>query len=306
MKNLVYFLTALSLLAMTGCEKQEEFGKAQSQEGFNFRMVPDVKSFNLADENPTINFTMYSETENIRKVDVVVELFQFLDNKSTSRIKVKEIDGASLANDGSSKLTITLQELADAVKVDVASLGGGDVFTIYNVVELENGNVYPDTLMLGGKPVINTENSFFTSGATTSYTAQLNFPMVCSISSPFTGAYTITDDCGLFSGTVQLTPVAGNPTQRSFSATFAIPGCCSFDGIGFSPDFVCGRVFVAKQSVGLGCGGGSNVDVVTSGIDVLGPGAYDDLDDSQFTANVFYSNPDCFGGFHCTLTFTKQ
>jgi hypothetical protein len=306
MKKIIYSIVLLSLAVLIGCEQQQEFGLAQSQTGFNFRMIPDVRSFNLADPNPTVNFTMYSETGNIRKVDVVVELFQFLNDASTARFPVKQIDGSALTNDGSSKLSISLQEMADAVNVDVSELGGGDVFTIINVVELENGNVYPDTLLLGGEEFINSENSFSTAGATTSYTAQLNFPMVCSVSSPFTGTYTISDDCGLFGGTTTLTTVAGNPTQREFLGTFTIAGCCSFDGIGFAVDLVCGRVFVQEQSVGLGCGGGSNVDVVTSAIDVLGPGAYDDADDSQFTANVFYSNPDCFGGFDCTVTFTKQ
>jgi hypothetical protein len=305
MKKIIYSFILLSLTVLIGCEKQEEFGIAQSEKGFNFRMVPDIKSFNLADTDPTVKFTMFSETQNIRKVSVVVELFQFLNDQTTPRYLVKEIDGPSINNEGSSQATISLQEMADAVKVDISSLGGGDVFTIYNVVELENGNVYPDTLSLGGQTFVNTENSFFTAGATTSYTAQLNFPMVCSVSNPFAGSYTVTDDCGLFSGTAQLVAVAGNPTQRDFSAFFAIAGCCEFDGLGFVVDLVCGRVFVQEQGIGIGCGN-SNVDVVTSHISKNGPGAYDDLDDSQFTANIYYSNPDCFGGFECQLTFTKQ
>lgn len=302
MKKIIYSFILLSLTVLIGCEKQEEFGMAQSQKGFNFRMIPDIKAFNLADADPTVKFTMYSETGNIRKVSVVVELFQFLNDATTPRYVVKEIDGATLTNDGSSQTTISLQEMADAVKVDAATLGGGDIFTIYNVVELENGNVYPDTLSLGGQDFVNTENSFFTAGATTSYTAQLNFPMVCSVSSPFTGTYVVTDDCELFSGTVQLVAVPGNPTQRDFGAEFL-----GFDNTGFALDLVCGRVFVAKQSVGLTCGAPfGDVEVVTSAIDDLGPGQYDDLDDSQFTVNIYYPNPDCFGGFDCTVTFTKQ
>lgn len=306
MKKIIYSFILLSLTVLIGCEKQEEFGIAQSEKGFNFRMVPDIKAFNLADNDPTVKFTMFSETKNIRKVRVMVELFQFLNDQTTPRYLVKEIEGASVSNDGSTQTTISLAEMANAVKVDVGSLGGGDVFTIYNVVELENGNVYPDTLTLGEQTFINTENSFFTAGNNTSYTAQLNFPMVCSVSSPFTGTYAITDDCGLFSGTTEIVAVAGNPTQRSFGALFTIAGCCEFDGIGFTVDLVCGRVFVPKQGIGIGCGGGSNVDVLTSHISKNGPGAYDDLDDSQFTANIYYSNPDCFGGFECQLTFTKQ
>jgi hypothetical protein len=305
MKKIIYSFVFLSITALIGCEEQKEFGAEQSEKGFNFRMIPDLKSFNLADADPKVNFTMYSETGNIQKVSVVVELFQFLNDETTPRYLVKEIDGAGLTNDGSSKIAISLQEMADAVDVDIAELGGGDVFTIYNIVELENGNVYPDTLDLGGNAVINTENSFFTSGSTTSYTAQLNFPMVCSVTSPFTGSYTVTDDCGLFSGTATFVTVVGNPTQRDFSALFTIAGCCEFDGLGFAVDLVCGRVFVQKQGIGIGCED-SNVDVLTSHISKNGPGAYDDLDDSQFTANIYYSNPDCFGGFECQLTFTRQ
>ena len=305
MNKILYSIALLSLILLIGCEKQEEFGKSQSDTGFNFRMIPDARSFNLADTDPTINVTMYTETANIRQVDVVVELFQFLKDQKTKRALVKRIDGASLTNDGSSKATISLQEMATAVGVDPAELGGGDVFTIYNVVELQNGNVYPDTITLGGEQFINTENSFFTAGGTTSYTGQLNFPMVCSVSSPFTGTYAITDDCGLFSGTATLVAVAGNPTQRDFGALFTVPGCCEFDGLGFAIDFVCGRVFVANQGIGIGCGA-IPVDVQTSHISKNGPGEYDDSDDSQFTVNVLYPTPDCFGGFECRLTFTKQ
>jgi len=289
------------LAAVFGCEEQEKFGIAESSKGVNFRMIPNAGSFNLADANPEVTFTMYSETSNIKNVTVVVELFQFLSNETTDRFTLAEIDGADIKNDGTTKVTLSLQDFTDAVDVDPTTLGGGDVFSIYNVVELENGNVYPDTLVFGGNPYINAENAFFTSGNTTSFTGQLNFPMVCSVSSPFTGNYTVTDDCDLFHGTAVLTAVAGNPTQRDFGA-----GWDTFPGIGFTMDLTCGRVFVANQSIGLGCGGGSNVNVVTSSIDDLGPGGYDDLDDSEFVVNVYYSNPACFGGFDCTLTFTKQ
>lgn len=301
MNKILYAFIILALAVITGCEKQEEFGLAQSQKAFNFRMIPDLRAFNLAEANPSVTFTMYSETNNIESVDVEVELFQFLSDATTPRAVLAEIDGASVTNDGSTKITLTLADFAAAVGVDPATLGGGDIFTIYNVVQLQDGRVYPDTLILDSEAFINIENSFLTAGATTSFTGQLNFPMVCSVSSPFTGTYAVTDDCDLFGGTVQLTEVAGNPTQREFTGAWA-----GFDGVGFALDLVCGRVFVAEQGIGLGCAPGDLVDVVTSEIGTLGPGAYDDADDSQFTVNVYYSNPGCFGGFDCTLTFTKQ
>ncbi|HEY9047067.1 MAG TPA: hypothetical protein VIN08_14280 [Ohtaekwangia sp.] len=306
MKKIIYSSVLFGLAILFACEEQGKLGIDQSQKGFEFRMIPNATSFNLADSDPSVTFTMYSETNNIKKVNVVVELYQFLNNSRTWRYNLAEIDGSTLTNDGTSKITIPLSQFASAANIDPSTLGGGDVFTIYNVVELENGNIYPDTLELGGESYINTENSYFPSGGTTSYTGQLNFPMVCSVSSPFTGTYTITDDCGLFAGDVVLETVAANPVQRTFTGTWTLDPDNVFSGIGFNFDLTCGRVFVQTQSIGLGCGGGSNVDVVTSDIDDLGPGLYDDLNDSQFTVNVRYSNPDCFGGFDCTLTFTKK
>ncbi|SKC50332.1 hypothetical protein SAMN05660236_1065 [Ohtaekwangia koreensis] len=306
MKKTLYSILLFSLGILFACEEQGELGLDESDEGFNFRMVPSATSFNLADEDPSVTFTMYSETDNIKKVNVIVELYQFLNDAKTWRFNLAEIDGATIKNDGTTKITIPLSSFANATGIDPATLGGGDVFTIYNVVELENGNVYPDTLELGGKTYINTENSFYPSGGTTSYTGQLNFPMVCSVSSPFTGTYTVTDDCDLFAGEVVLSTVAGNPVQRAFTGVWTIDPDNVFPGIGFKFDLTCGRVFVQTQSIGLGCGGGSNVDVVTSAIEDFGPGLYDDLDDSEFTVNVRYPNADCFGGFDCRLTFTKK
>lgn len=295
-----------SLIVLFACESDNKFGIDESTKGFNLRMIADRGSFNIFDPNPEVNFKVYSESSNIQEVQVVVELFQFIQQATTKRAVVKTIPGNTLTNDGSMNVHFALTDFTTAVGVDPADLGGGDIFTVYNVVELTDGRVYPDTLSLDGKEFVNMVNTFGTSGLTTSYTAQLNFPLVCTVGSPFSGTYKVTDDCGLFAGTFQLTTVAGNPSQRQFTTDFSIPGCCSFDGIGFKLDLVCGRVFVTEQSVGLGCGGGSNVDVVTSDVEVLGPGGYDDTDDSEFTANIFYSNPDCFGGFDCTLTFTKQ
>ena len=306
MKKTIYTSILFCLTVLFACEEQEKFGLAQSDTAVNFRMVPNAGAFNLADNNSQVTFTMYSSTDNIESIEVVVELYKFLSNSTTPRVKLTDIDGATISNDGTSKITIALQQFADAVGVDIAELGGGDVFSIYNVVELENGNVYPDTLVFGGNPFINAENAFFTSGNTTSFTGQLNFPMVCTVTEPFTGMYTVTDDCGLFSGTFELKAVPGNPTKRTFGTTFTIAGCCTFPGLGYDLDLVCGRVFVAKQGIGIGCAGVGNVDVVTSDIEDLGPGAYDDLDDSEFTSNIYYPTPACFGGFDCALTFTKQ
>lgn len=306
MKKILYSSLLLALVAMIGCEEQGKLGLDESDKGVNFRMIPDVGSFNLADNDPKITFTLYSEGKNIKKVNVVVELYQFLDNSRSSRFSLAEVDGATITNDGSSKLTIPLSSFAKATGVAPEALGGGDVFTIFNVVELENGRVYPDTLKLGDKTYINTENSYFAAGSTTSYTGQLNLPMVCSVSSAFTGTYIVDDDQDLFDGEVTVTAVAGNSIQRLMTGTWTLDPDNVFENRSFKFDLTCGRVFVQTQSIGLGCGAGNNVDVATSAIDKNGPGLYDDLDDSEFTINVRYPNANCVGGFESTLKFTKK
>ncbi|MCX2744947.1 hypothetical protein OO013_13780 [Mangrovivirga sp. M17] len=118
----------------------------------------------------------------------------------------------------------------------------------------------------------------------------------------FVGTYDLEDDQGLFIGPATITNAGGN--ARTITADYTIPGCCSFADLGFTFDLSCGQVFINEQSIGIGCGGGSNVDVVTPTSGLIG--TFDGTDDTSFTISMFYSNPDCFGGFESTLTLTKQ
>jgi hypothetical protein len=119
---------------------------------------------------------------------------------TSSRSLLTEISGSTIKNDGSSKLTFSLADFAQAVGLTVPDLVGGDAFTIYNVVELNNGLVFPDTIVTAdNKQIINLGN-VFSAGVPTSYTLQLSFTVVCP-SNIAAGAYsavstaTSTDGC---------------------------------------------------------------------------------------------------------------
>lgn len=309
-KQYIYFLIVAFFAVLMGCESDNKLGLDQSNRVLNFRMEADVASFNslaLNTVDQEVTFTMYSEGKNIDNVTILTDFFQFSSQTTTNRGVLAQIDGSTITNDGTTKLTLKLDDFLTATGVDFNDLAGGDVFKIYNIVELDNGQVYPDTVYIDTDddgdldPFLNIENSFL--GGTSSFIAELAFPIVCPVTDPFVGTYAITDDQGLWLGNVTLTTNGGS--SRTFTGNWGKGTVTAngFDGIGFDFDLVCGSIFVAEQSIGLGCGGGSNVDVVTSSVN--GPGIYDDLDDSQFVINVYYSNGDCFGDFESILTFDK-
>jgi len=309
-KYFAYIILLMFSGAFLGCESDNKLGIDESSPGLNFRMVADVASFNSLAANTVdqeVTFTMYTEGNNIDNVTVLVDFFQFATNTTTSRGVLAQIDGTSLTGDGSSKLTLKLEDFLNATGVDFDDLAGGDVFSIYNIVELDNGQLYPDTVYIDtdgdgdDEPILNIENSFLL--GTSSFVAQLNFPIVCPVTDAFTGTYSVTDSEGWYVGTAAITSNGG--ASRTFTgSSWGAPIGLNFAGTGFDFDLVCGSIFVAEQSIGLACGAGNAVDVVTSVN--LGPGTYNDLDDSQFVIHVLYPNDNCIGGFDSILTLTKQ
>jgi hypothetical protein len=180
---------------MLSCEDQEKLGLEESDKAFNLRVVPDKGSFDISAGDPSINFTMYSDTKTIDKVTILVELAQFGSDGPTSRAVLKEIPGNVFSNSSSSTVSIKLSEFASAVGFTVDELAGGDIFNIYNQVSMNDGRVYPDTIQLGDNEFVNVENSFFTAAGSTSFTGTIAFPVLCPfVPSEAAGTYTVTRD----------------------------------------------------------------------------------------------------------------
>lgn len=187
-------MMALGLIIFS-CEEQEKLGYEQSDKGFNLRVAPDKNTFDISAGDPEINFTIYSDTRTIDRVQILVEFLKFGAEEATSIRLLKEIPGDQLGTLPSVNVPIKLSEFAGAVGITLDELGGGDQFTIHNKVLMADGRVYPDTLKLGDDEFVNIENSFFTSAASTSYTTTLAFAVLCPfVVADAEGAYIVTRD----------------------------------------------------------------------------------------------------------------
>jgi hypothetical protein len=196
MKQILYSFFILAFGAsMIACEEQGKFGLDESEKAFNLRLAPDKGSFDISQGDPSINFTMYSDNKNIETITILVELLQFGEEEPTRRAILKEIPGNLFSDAASTVVPIKLSEFVGAVGLTLDDLAGGDIFTIYNQVNLNDGRVYPDTLEFDGEEFVNVENSFFTAAGSTSFTGTLSFPVLCPfVASEAAGTYSITRD----------------------------------------------------------------------------------------------------------------
>lgn len=189
-----FFIAAVGGVILS-CEEQEKFGMAQSDKAFNLRMAPDKNSFDISAGDPQINFTLYSDTRSIEKITFMVELLQFGDEGPTPRALLKEVPGSVFGDQPSTSVTLKLSDFVTAVGLTLDDLAGGDEFTIYNQVTMNDGRVYPDSLEFGDEKFVNVENSFFTAAGTTSFTSQISFPVLCPfVAADAAGTYTMTTD----------------------------------------------------------------------------------------------------------------
>jgi hypothetical protein len=228
MKQIIFsfLITAISV-ALLSCEDQGKLGIDESNKGFNLRVAPDKNTFDITAGDPEINFTIYSDTRTIEKVNIFVDLLQFGADGPTPRAVVKELPGNMFGTNPSVTVPIKLSEFAAAVGLTVDELGGGDLFTIHNQVVMNDGRVYPDSLKLGENKFVNVENSFFTAAGSTSYTTTLSFAVLCPfIASEAVGTYQITrDDAEVFFEAGYEPEVVAGPGENevTFKNLFAHP-----------------------------------------------------------------------------------
>jgi hypothetical protein len=263
MKKLLYsFLPVLLIAALVACEDDKKLGMDEAEYGVNFRMIAKAEQLNLNDASPMLELTMYSENTNIEEVNVMIERTDASSEETTQRFLLKKLDRGSITNDGNTKLSFTLAQLAAAVNVDESELEGGDSFTLYNLVTLDNGITYPDTVTLtdasGTKKVLNLGN-VFTAGGTPSYTALLQVNLVCPSDLAGTYSYVTTNiecencdasvpgagACGVsVSGTGELEETDGFGVYAVSDATFGQYGCAWDDSPaeGVTLSDVCGKL----------------------------------------------------------------
>lgn len=297
---------------LSQCKDDDEirFEMDDLKEGLNFRVQRNVTQFDASDEASQVEFTYYTENSNIEKVEIYAEHYSLLADETTDRFLVEEVTGSTLTNDGSSKNVVTLQQLKDAIGVDV--LDGGDNINILHVVHLTDGRVYPDTIVVGTRSYVNVESGIMLA-TTASFTPLLPFPISCPIEDETfgTGTYRVEIVSGANASpfgqiygnnsTVQVTSKGG--TVRSFDIPYLYQAVAGNEST-VTFEFACNVVLVGTQSAGLTCGIGLYIVQDPAAI-----GQFDITDDSEFTIGFLHNiDNDCGLAADAPFTFklTKQ
>jgi len=206
-------MAVLGLFVASCDDKEPPFQLDDAERAFTYRMVRDVSSFNILDANPAVSLTVFSQSENIASVDLMADILVFNladpnNSPLTPRAKLQTVNKGEFDDEGSLVITLTLQEIVDALGFPLDSLKGGDVINLYNIASLDDGRIFPDTLTLNNQQYLNLENPFFTT-TTTSFSAFLPFPISCPSELETTTLYDVNivvenTCCGLPTG-----PLAG-------------------------------------------------------------------------------------------------
>jgi hypothetical protein len=146
-------------------------------------MTRDVGSFNILDANPSVTLTVYSGSENIASVNLMADILVFNladppNSPLTPRVSLKVFNKGEFDNEGNTVISLTLQEIVDAIGFPLDSLKGGDVVNLYNFVTLDDGRLFPDTLTLNDQNYLNLGSPFVTT-TTSSFNAFLPFAISC-------------------------------------------------------------------------------------------------------------------------------
>lgn len=279
----------------------------------NMRINSSINTFDATKPDASTTLTFYSEDNSgVEEVELLLDHFIFVENRTTDRVSLMTIPGGNIKNDGTTKFEIGLTDMTDALGVTPADLAGGDILTIYNITKMKNGEVYPDTVLNGTSfETINISPTITQSTATTSFTTTIPFPIVCELPEGFaTGNYLMEQIVPLnpsllgigqvWDGEV-VTVTATSNTTRTFTAKQYLNAFGGFDSpITF--DLACNIVLVGQQPFPVGCG--DNITIVQ---DVNNIGTFDISDDSVITLGIIHQSNACGAGDAPTvIRLTKQ
>ncbi|MFC2125036.1 hypothetical protein ACFLU5_09515 [Bacteroidota bacterium] len=187
-----------------------------------------------------------------------------------------------------STVTLTGQEAADLIGMDVSDFEVGDSFQLTFPMNTNDGR----TLTVALASDLCNEPAQPSFGG-----CHFSWGVFCPIADGmFVGQYDISDDQGIYTGPVNIANLGGTRFRLTGGDWLGLGG----DGP-FNFDLICDQPSVAEQSNGWTCGPPNDV-LIASAAD---PGWFDIDDDSQFVIRITYTNSGCFGGFDSELTLTK-
>jgi hypothetical protein len=187
------FLVAFGLFAAAACRDDDKVRFPDLQSGVNARVVvnPNTVVFNFLDiDNANLKFDVYSENKDIKEITYTATYVDAtFPNQKYPTVVVKKIPGSAIQNGKISDVTLTANELSDAFDLPGSGkyLGGGDSFTFFASVELNDGRVF------------NASNSApnIATGAAASFTTTFKLFVSCPFSADeAAGTYKVTADPG--------------------------------------------------------------------------------------------------------------
>lgn len=317
MKNIIYkihLVTAVFCLFVTSCSEDDAIRVPDIIEAANVRIQiePERSSFNFFDlENSYLEYNIYSENENIERIEILAEYVDASEDSVYDPIIIKTYTQSDF-NDGIiTDERITAQELVSALGKELSDLEGGDQFLFLNRTTLTDGRVYPSETTQGYESV---PADIRLASATGSYTTVFQVLVVCPppLAPLFTGEYLLEQIAGpadpfngddaVFSTGVVTVEEGTDPGTRQFTASY-------FEGANFdftadvTFTFLCGEIIVPKTNTGIGCGGPTFTFAST------GSSPYEDTNDEEIIINLLQNIDGACGlpaNQPTTLRLTKQ
>ncbi len=296
MKNILNFIVALGVVfVLNSCRDEESIRIPDlGDKGPNVRVVIDP-SFGFIDfENLSgskAKYDLYSVSTNLN----IVELRVFMTSASgmTDTVTMRTYTQAEISAAGGQILgeEISVQEMVDALGVDLADIVGGDNFTLLNRTTMANGTVYPATTVQGNSNV--TPNITGASATTSFFSAYVYFVGCPSTQADFVGEYSSEIIAGNYFGgqTSDVTIAFKGPEPfRYVISDISALAYAPFGGTAYPGDFydICGvPQMLPTQTFG------NTVDT--------GGGTWD-AESGVLTLNVFEQ----FNGLSWTIQFTRK
>jgi len=313
LRKLRFILLLILITVIVSCEDEDaqRIPFDEIEKVVNMRIQTSLTSFDQTSPEKTTTLTFFTENNNVDRVDLFIQHSALLTEDITTGL-LATIEEKNIGNDGNTQFTFSLLDAANALNLDVESIFGGDVITVFPVTTLTDGRVFPDTVLKDTPfQTVNVTPNIINSNATTSFTAQLPYPIVCPLPEGFaTGSYQMTQEVDfdpLFFGvptgfgpeTVNIT--ATSNTGRSFNYSY-LPAFGGFAST-LNFDFACSVVLLSAQGTGATCSAGISVDINLANV-----GTFNIEDDNTFTISILNDvTNDCGQGVAPTvLRFTKN
>ncbi len=302
MKNILKYISVLAFIfVFNSCVDENEVRiPSLDNKGPNVRVVID-QDFGFIDfENLSeskAKFDLYSISTNLNMVELRIFMTTASGNSDTVTMRTYTQAEFTSAGGEIRNEEITVQEMVDAVGVNLGDVVGGDNFTLLNRTTMADGSVYPSQTVNGNS---NVTPNIAAATATTSFFTQYVYFVGCPSNQPdFVGEYTseITTSGGnfgpVFDGAtnddVTIAWIGPEPFRYVISDISAL-AYVGFGGTAYPGDFydICGVPQMLPTSTF-----GTTIDT--------GGGTWD-LANGVLTLNVIEQN----NGITWTIVFTKK